>query len=99
MSWIVDGLGWVGMVLYVVAYFLVSSGRLTGRSRTFQGLNIAAAVLVAINAGYYRAYPSCAVNVVWFLIGVLTVGGLLQTPTPETHQGLPRAPKGTGGEP
>lgn len=87
ISWIVDALGWVGMVLYVAAYYLVSTGRLSGRSHTFQGLNIAAAVLVAVNAGYYRAYPSCAVNVVWFLIGVLTVGGVLRPGNPEPHQG------------
>jgi len=96
MNWIVDTLGWIGMALYVAGYYLVSTGRLSGRSYTFQGLNIAAAVLVAVNAGYYRAYPSCAVNVVWFLIGVLTVGGVLRAPTREGH---PCAPKVEGGEP
>jgi len=89
MAVIIDILGWIGMALYVTAYFLVSSGRLGGRSRTFQALNIAAAVLVAVNAGYYGAYPSCTVNVVWFAIGVLTVAGVLGVPDREPHHPVP----------
>jgi hypothetical protein len=76
MAWTIDALGWLGMLLYVVAYALVSSGRLDGRSGRFQGLNIAAALLVGANAAYHGAYPSFAVNVVWFSIGLFTVGGL-----------------------
>lgn len=88
MSVMIDALGWLGMVLYVSAYYLVSSGRLSGRALLFQGLNMVAAVLVALNAGYYGSYPSCAVNLAWFLIGLLTVTGVITPPDGQSDRGL-----------
>ena len=78
MAVTIDVLGWIGMAFFVVGYYLVSSGRLSGRSSIYQLLNIVAAVLVGINAGYYRAYPSCAINIIWLVIGVLTVSGFIR---------------------
>lgn len=66
----VDVIGWVGMLLYVVAYALISTGRTSGTSHKYQLMNLAGAVGVATNAFYYGAYPSAVVNVVWFAIAV-----------------------------
>ena len=70
---IVEVVGWAGMLLYVVAYTLVSSGRTRGTSQTYQLMNLAGAVGVATNAIYYGAYPSAVVNVIWFAIAATTL--------------------------
>ena len=70
---IVEVIGWAGMLLYVVAYALISSGRTSGTSRKYQLMNLTGAVGVATNAVYYGAYPSAVVNVIWFAIAVTTL--------------------------
>ncbi len=75
---IVDVVGWIGVGLYVTAYYLVSIGRLGGRSRLYQQLNLLGAAGVAANAFHYDALPSAIVNVIWFGIAVLTLTGILR---------------------
>jgi hypothetical protein len=73
MQLVIELIGWTGMLLYVAAYALVSSGRTSGVSPKFQLMNLIGAVGVATNAVYYGAYPSAAVNVVWFFIAAATL--------------------------
>lgn len=61
--------GWAGALLILGAYFLLSFGRLTPRSRLFQIMNIAGAVGFIVNSSWHGAIPSAALNVVWLLIG------------------------------
>jgi len=61
--------GWAGMVLILGAYFLVTIGRLSGRSRTYQWLNVVGSCGFLINSGWYHALPSAALNLVWMGIG------------------------------
>jgi hypothetical protein len=74
MAIFVDVLGWVGTVLYLVAYALVSVKRVEGDSLFYQGMNIVAGILLVINTFYWRAYPSLGLNVAWIGIGVFTLG-------------------------
>jgi hypothetical protein len=62
---LIDLLGWGGAAAVLVAYGLVSAGRLSGRSGVYQLLNAGGSVLLMINTYYYRAYPSTFVNVLW----------------------------------
>jgi hypothetical protein len=52
----------------------VSTGRLTGTSRTFVILNIAGGVFLFVNTWYHQAYPSAVVNVIWTAIGLYAIG-------------------------
>ena len=61
--------GWTGAALFLLSYVLVSTGRIEGRSRTYQWLNVAGAAGFVINSGWNGAYPSAAVNVIWAMIG------------------------------
>jgi hypothetical protein len=70
MKLAVEIIGWVGAALILVAYGLLSSGRRTGRSRLYQGMNIVGAVGFVINSGLNHAFPSAALNVIWIGIGV-----------------------------
>lgn len=66
----IDIAGWVGVVLVLAAYGLVSARLLEGDSLLYQALNIGGAALLIANSFYYRAMPSVAVNVIWIGIGV-----------------------------
>ena len=61
--------GWAGAVLILLAYLLLSMGRLTGQSLTYQGMNIVGAAGFVINGWWHGAIPSAALNVLWLLIG------------------------------
>jgi hypothetical protein len=69
-STIIDLMGWIGAVLLLLAYALVSSGRLAGDSVRFQLLNLSGGLLLAANSAYHGALPSVAVNAVWIVIGL-----------------------------
>ena len=71
---LIDILGWVGTILYLVAYALVSMKKVEGDSILYQGMNIAAGTLLVINTLYLRAYPSAGLNVAWIGIGMVTLG-------------------------
>jgi len=70
MKIIIDIGGWIGAVMLLLAYFLVSSKRVGGTSTRYQSLNVVGSVLVGTNAFYYSALPSFGINVVWIGIGI-----------------------------
>lgn len=70
---IVDMLGWLGAVILLSAYGLVSIRKLEGDSVPYQLLNLAGGLFLIVNTVYYGAYPSSTVNLVWSLIAILTL--------------------------
>ena len=67
----VEVVGWAGALLILLAYLLLSMGRVTGRSLLYQGMNIVGAAGFVINGWWHRALPSAALNVLWLLIGAI----------------------------
>jgi hypothetical protein len=65
----VEVAGWVGALLILVAYGLLSAGKLDGRSPLYQWMNVVGAAGFALNGWWHRALPSAALNVVWMGIG------------------------------
>lgn len=57
----------------LLAYALVASGRLSARSAIFHALNVVGAALLLGNSAFSGAWPSVAVNGVWFLIGTIAL--------------------------
>ena len=74
MQILIDILGWIGTVLYLVAYALVSLKKVEGDSVLYQGINILAGILLVVNTFYWRAYPSVGLNLAWIGIAVFTLG-------------------------
>ena len=66
-------IGWVAAALILASYLLVSMGRLSGQSRTFQWLNVVGATGFVLNSGWHGAWPSTILNVIWAGIGVFTL--------------------------
>lgn len=70
---IFDAIGWIGAFLLLLAYAMVSFKKLEADSLVYQGLNVAASVLLAINTIYHGAFPSSFVNIVWTIIAVFAI--------------------------
>jgi hypothetical protein len=70
---LIETVGWIGALLILTSYLLLSTGRLAGRSRTYQWMNVAGAAGFVVNSGWNGAIPSAAVNVVWMVIGFYTL--------------------------
>ena len=65
----VEVAGLTGAALILLAYGLLSAGKLDGQSRAYQWMNVGGAVGFVINGWWHGALPSTALNVVWMLIG------------------------------
>lgn len=62
--------GWLGAVLILAGYALLSGGKLDAKSPTYQWLNIVGAAGFIANSSWNGAWPSAALNVIWVGIGV-----------------------------
>ena len=74
----VEVVGWGGAVLILLAYLLLSAGRLTGQSLLYQGMNVVGAAGFVINGWWHGALPSAALNVLWLLIGAVASWRILK---------------------
>jgi hypothetical protein len=74
----VEVAGWGGAVLILLAYLLLSAGRLTGQSLLYQSMNVVGAAGFIINGWWHGALPSAALNVLWLLIGAVATWRILK---------------------
>jgi len=65
----VEVAGWSGAALILLAYLLLSAGRLTGQSLAYQAMNVVGAAGFIVNGWWHGAIPSAVLNVIWMLIG------------------------------
>ena len=65
--------GWLGAGLILLAYLLLSLGRVTGQSPTYQAMNVAGAAGFIVNGWWHGALPSAALNVIWMMIGAISL--------------------------
>ncbi len=65
----VEVVGWAGASLILLAYLLLSAGRLTGQSLVYQTMNVVGAAGFIVNGWWHGAIPSAALNVLWLMIG------------------------------
>ena len=70
MDIVIDVLGWAAMALIVGAYALLSAGKMSAHSRTYQWMNIAGSAGFIVNCSVKGAYPSAVLNILWCGIGV-----------------------------
>ena len=69
--------GWSGAFLILLAYVLLSMGRLTGQSAAYQGMNLVGAAGFVLNGWWHGAIPSASLNIVWGLIGAFALWRIL----------------------
>jgi hypothetical protein len=66
----VEIVGWIAAVLILTAYAMLSVGKLTGKSVSYQVMNIVGAAGFVVNTAYNGAIPSAVLNVIWVGIGI-----------------------------
>ena len=69
VEFMVEAAGWIGAGLILLAYLLLSMGKVTGQSPLYQGMNIVGAAGFIINGWWHGAIPSAVLNVIWMMIG------------------------------
>ncbi len=80
MDLVVEIAGWVGTVVLLVAYALVSRGVLAGHGARYQALNVAGSLLLGVNSLVHGAWPSVGINGVWLVIGIATLTAAARRP-------------------
>ena len=73
MTILIEIVGWIGAALILGSYVLVSRGKLEGRSRMFQSMNVAGAAGLVVNSAWHGAVPSTLLNVIWLGVGFATL--------------------------
>ena len=66
-------IGWIGTLLIVLAYFLVSNKKLSGSSKYYQLLNLLGAIAVGVNVFHQQAWPALALQVIWAIIAITSL--------------------------
>ena len=73
MKILIEIIGWTAAAMMLSAYMLLTSGRLSSRSRLYQWLNVLSGAGFIVNSGWNGAYPSAFLNLIWMLIGLYGV--------------------------
>lgn len=76
MAILIEIIGWAAALLILASYLLVSMGRLSGTSATFQWMNVVGAAGLILNSGWHGALPSAVLNIAWAAIGIVTLSRL-----------------------
>ena len=67
---IYEVVGWIGTFAILLAYYLVSTKKLSADNRRYQILNVVGALGIIINSGVHGVIPSVGLNTAWLLIGL-----------------------------
>jgi len=68
LNFLIEATGWLAAGLILLAYAMLSTGRIAARSRLYQGLNLFGALGFIVNSGWNGAIPSAALNVIWMAV-------------------------------
>ena len=66
--------GWIGAVLIVLAFWLLTHKVVHSHSRAYLGLNLAAGLLLAYDAYIHHTFAGLAINIVWIVIALYGLG-------------------------
>jgi hypothetical protein len=72
--------GWLGAGALLLAYVLVSTGKLGGKSAAFNAINILGGALLAYGSWVKAAWPSVTLNLIWIIIGLKAIFGANASP-------------------
>lgn len=70
---IFEFIGWIGAILFIVSYYLLSKGILDQKEVKYHVLNLLGAICLVINAIHFRDVANILVNSVWAVIAVMAI--------------------------
>ena len=68
-----EGIGWVGSICFITAFYLVSRGVITGEGIAYNAINLAGGMSYAVYATLTTAWPVLALEVVWISIALVAL--------------------------
>ncbi|VVB83016.1 Uncharacterised protein [uncultured archaeon] len=71
--------GWLGVVLLIVAYFLLSVKKLKFNSIIYNLLNFLGAIGIIVSTIATQSWPSVMLNFVWAIIAVFSIFKIINT--------------------
>ena len=69
----IDIIGWVGTLLVLIAYFLVTNKKIKPEGIAYNSLNLIGAFGIGANVFVNHAWPSVGLNLVWCTIAVVAL--------------------------
>lgn len=75
---LMEVVGWIGAVLILAGYFLLTAGRVTATSISYQAMNVVGATGFIANGVWNGAWPSAVLNIIWVGIGVVALIGIFR---------------------
>jgi hypothetical protein len=66
-------LGWLGTLLILLAYFLVSFKKIDVNSRNFQLMNLIGALTLGVHVYYQKSWPALFLEIVWGGIALVSL--------------------------
>lgn len=70
---LMEVVGWIGAILILGGYGLLTAGRVDAKSVSYQLLNVVGALGFIANSAWNGAWPSAVLNVIWVGIGVVAL--------------------------
>ena len=65
-----DLIGWVGMILFLINYALVSNGKIVATGKLYNSLQVVAAAAIAVSLLPAQAWPTITLEVFFMGIGL-----------------------------
>lgn len=65
--------GWLGVIIYLIAYLLLVVKKLQSERPLYHILNILGAIGLLLNAWLLRDYPNLAINIIWAMIAIYAI--------------------------
>ncbi len=66
-------IGWVGAILFILSYYLLSKGIWKQNQAKYHLLNLIGAICLVINAIHFRDTANILVNAVWAAIALMAI--------------------------
>lgn len=74
----VEVVGWIGALLILSGYALLTSGRVTAQSPLYQWINVVGAAGFVVSGLANQVYPVAGLNIVWMGIGAVALWKIAQ---------------------
>ena len=65
--------GWIGMLLIILAYYLLSKKRLKSNDIRYHLLNGFGGVGLLISSAYVKLWPVAVLNIFWTLVAIYSI--------------------------
>ena len=73
LSLLMEVVGWIGAVLILAGYALLTAEKVTSKSISYQAMNVVGATGFIANGVWNGAWPSAVLNIIWVGIGVVAL--------------------------